>query len=190
MLVVLFVFTYFYFDYIQHLPHGTVLDDWVLRKLPPKDVSKPIVLFEASVFILLFIRCSTNPVMFLTFVISSIMIYATRDITIGMTQLRAPVGIIELKDPIASMVYKSGFVTRDLFYSGHVSFVFLIYLCSKNRVDKYYVLLAAVFIGILVLIQHVHYVIDVISAPFFSFVCFWMAKRILRNQHIKYKPLG
>jgi hypothetical protein len=186
MLVALFVFTYFYFDYIEHLPNGTVLNDWVLRKLPAKDVSAPIVFLEASVFILLFVRSSANPVMFLTFLISSILVFATRDITIGITLLRAPMGIIELKDPISDVVYRSGFIERDLFYSGHVSLLFLIYLCLYKKPDKYYTLFAVISVGLLILIQHVHYTVDVISAPFFSLVCFWAAKRILRFQHIKY----
>jgi hypothetical protein len=184
LLSIVFVFTYFYFDYIEHLPNGTALDDFVLRKLPARDVSSLIVFFEVSTVILLFARFSTNPVMFITFLMSFILVYIVRDVTIGITQLRAPAGIIELKDPLAGMVYRYRFITRDLFYSGHVSFVFLIYLCSNNKVDKYYTLCAVFFIGILLLIQHAHYVIDVISAPFFSFVCFWIAKRILHFQHV------
>jgi hypothetical protein len=185
-MVVLFVFTSFYFDYIEYLPNGTVLNDWVLRRLPAKDVSAPIVFFETSVFILFFVRSSTNPLMFLTFLISCILVFATRDITIGITQLRPPIGIIELNDPISDLVYKSGFIERDLFYSGHVSILFLIYLSLRKKADKYYTLFSLITVGFLILIQHVHYTVDVISAPFFSLVCFWGAKRILRFQHIKY----
>jgi hypothetical protein len=184
LLVALFIFTSFYFSYIECLPRGTVLDDWVLRRLPARDVSTLIVLFEASVFILLLARVSTNPVMFITFLFSSVLIYATRDLTIGITQLRAPVGLIELKDPIAGMVYRYGFVTRDLFYSGHIAFVFLIFLCDNNKIDRYYTLLACILIGFLLLVQHVHYMIDILAAPFFSFVCFWITKRIFRLQRI------
>src|ERR1700756_4469064 len=114
VLCLLCVFNYYFFYYIEHLSSGIVLNDWVLARLPAKDVSIPIVCFEGSVFVLLFIRSSIKPVIFITFLMGSLFIFITRDLTIGISQLRAPVGIIELKDPIGSIVYRSGFITRDL----------------------------------------------------------------------------
>ena len=172
-------FTYHFFNYIENSRGGEVLNDWMLNMLPAKDVSIPIVFFEGSVIILFFLRCTTNPAMFITALIGLIFIIASRCITIDITQFRAPIGIIALKDPIADMIYKTKFINRDLFYSGHVSILFLFYLCSSKKADKYYMLLAVILVGILLLIQHVHYTVDVISAPFFAFGCYWISKKLL-----------
>src|SRR6185312_10182590 len=144
VLAIVIFFTYHFFNYIESSTGGEVLNDWILNMLPPKDVSIPIVSFEASVIILFFLRCINNPTMFITFLIGLIFIVVSRCITIDISQFRAPKGIIELKDPIAGMIYKTKFINRDLFYSGHVSILCLFYLCSSKKADKYYMLLATI----------------------------------------------
>jgi hypothetical protein len=180
LLIALLLFTYFFFDYIDHLPTGITLDDWVLREFPAKDVSPLIVFFESSAIILLITRSITNPDIFITYLIAVIFILMSRIVAIDITRLSPPIGLIELKDPFADIVYKSGFIKRDLFYSGHASILFLIYLCLHKKTDRYYVLFAAISVCFLLLIQHVHYTVDIISAPFFSTGCFLLSKRLLR----------
>ena len=182
LLIAVMIFTYHFFNYIENCKGGEVLNDWVLRMLPAKDVSIPIVFFEASVIVIFILRSATDPIMFITFLIAFILILISRCTTIGITQFRAPIEIIELRDPIADMIYKVKFTNRDLFYSGHASILLLFYLCSNNKIDKYYILFAAISVSILVLIQHVHYTIDVVSAPFFALGCFLLSKRIV-NYH-------
>ena len=177
-LAFLAVFTYYFFDYIENRAGGVVMNDWILQMLPARNVSGLIVFFELSVIILFIIRAATNPAMVITFIIAYIFILATRSITIGITQLRPPVGLIELKDPIAGLIYRSKLSNRDLFYSGHTSLLFLFYLCSRKKVDRYYMLFAAIAVGVLLLIQHVHYTVDVVCAPFFAYGCFWLSKKI------------
>ncbi|HTA28674.1 MAG TPA: phosphatase PAP2-related protein [Bacteroidia bacterium] len=180
MIAALLIFTYHFFYYIEHLKGGTTLNDWVLKKIPAADVSWPITLLESSVIIIFLIRSVSNPNLFITYIIGFVFILFFRLITIYITQLNPPAGLIELKDPIAGMVYKSAFIKRDLFFSGHVSILCMFYLCSNNKIDKYYVVFAIISVGMLLLVQHVHYTIDVICAPFFSFGCFWLSKKFLR----------
>ena len=180
MLVAVYICTYFFFYYIEHLPEGTVLNDWILKKLPAEDVSVPIVILESSVILLLIIRSITDPDLFLSFLIAVIFVLIFRIITIDITRFNSPIGLIELKDPISDVVYKSGFIKRDLFYSGHVSILFLIFLCLHKKADKYYALFGVVAVGLLILIQHVHYTVDVVSAPFFSLGCFSLSKKLLQ----------
>ena len=177
-LVFLAVFTYYFFDYIENRLGGVVMNDWILQMLPAKDVSGIIVFFEMSVISLFIIRCATNPAMVITFLIAYIFVLVTRSVTIGITQLRPPIGLIELKDPIAGLIYRSKLSNRDLFYSGHTSLLFLFYLCSGKKADRYYMLFAAISVGVLLLIQHVHYTVDVVCAPFFTYGCFWLSKKI------------
>jgi len=173
------IFTYFFFDFIENRAGGVVMKDWLLQWLPARDVSIPIVFFEISVIILFIIRSTLNPNMVITFLIAYIFVLITRSVTIGITQLRPPIGLIELKDPIAGLIYRSKLSNRDLFYSGHTSLLFLIYLCSTKKTDRYYMLFATIVVGFLLLIQHVHYTVDVVCAPFFAFACYWISKKII-----------
>jgi len=177
-LFVVVIFTYFFFDYIENRSGGVVMNDWILRIIPAKDVSIPIVFFELSVIILFSIRCLTNPTIVVTFLLGYVLVLITRNITIGITQLRAPHGCINLQDPIAALIYRSSCCNRDLFYSGHVSLLFFIYLCSVKKPDKHYILFAVCSVGGLLLIQHIHYTVDVVCAPFFAFACYWISKKI------------
>ncbi len=178
ILAFLAVFTYYFFDYIENRSGGVVMNDWILQWLPAMDVSGIIVFFEISVIILFIIRSAANPAMVITFLLAYIFVLATRSVTIGITQLRPPIGLIELKDPIAGLIYRSKLSNRDLFYSGHTSLLFLFYLCSTKKADRYYMLLAVISVGFLLLVQHVHYTIDVVCAPFFTYGCFWLSKKI------------
>jgi len=172
------IFTFYFFDYIENTKGGVVMNDWLLRILPAKDVSIPIVLFEISVILLFSIRSFPNPTIVITFLMAYLFVLISRDFTIGITQLRPPTGLIQLKDPIAAMIYRTTAVNRDLFYSGHISLLFLFYLCSVKKADKYFVLFAVISVGILLLIQHVHYTVDVVCAPFFAYSCYWLSKKV------------
>jgi len=184
IMIALLILTSFFFKYIEDNPNGVILHDWVLNKLPSMDVSIPIVCFEVSVVTLLLVRSITSPILCITFLIAFLFILIFRIITIGLTQLDPPIGLVVLKDPIADVVYRSGFIKRDLFYSGHASILFLSSFCLSKRVDKYYVVSVAILVCILLLIQHVHYTIDIVCAPFFAFGCFSLSKKWLNFQSI------
>lgn len=178
-LLLMLVFTYYFLNYSEDRDGGIVMNDWVLDRIPARDVSMPITFCIATVMLLFTLRCLSNPNMLLTFLIAFIFILVTRIITISVTELRPPTGLIRLDDPICNLMYHSRFITRDLFYSGHTATLFLFYLCASKKPDRYYMFFATVAIGILVLVQHVHYTIDVVCAPFFAFGCYWLAKKIL-----------
>jgi hypothetical protein len=187
--VVLFS-THCLFNYIQDCKGGIVLNDWVLKEIPPRDVSVPITFLMTSVILLCILRFIPKPKVFVTAFIAFNFLLVTRIITISATRLIAPTGLIELKDPIGNILYGARFINRDLFYSGHTATLFTLYLCSFKKTDKYYILFAVISVGILLLVQHVHYTVDVVSAPFFAFGCFWSSKKITnlssvnRNSHL------
>jgi hypothetical protein len=175
--------TSFFFSYIEDSKEGVILNDWVLRNIPAIDVSIPIVILVTSCMLLTSIRCAPDPNLFITLIWAFVFQLIFRIITIAATRFYAPQGLIELKDPIGSLLYHSRFITRDLFYSGHTAFLFQFYLCSKKIKDKYYFLFCTVAVGILLLVQHVHYTVDVVTAPLFAFGCFWLSKRIILSQN-------
>jgi hypothetical protein len=91
--------------------------------------------------------------------------------------LEAPGTMIPLQDPfIEKFFYGQTRITKDLFFSGHVSILCL----TVFYMPKYKILMVMITaaVAVLILLQHVHYSIDVIAAPFFSWVSYKLAKRI------------
>ena len=177
------VSTDYFFRYIQHLKDGVTPDDWILKELPAINVSIPIVILMTSAILLFQVRCAANPDMFLVLTWTLLFQLIFRIITIDVTRFNTPPELIVLKDPVSSILYHGGFITRDLFYSGHTASMFVFFLCSRKKYDKYFMLFATIGVGILLLVQHVHYTIDVVAAPFFAFACYRLAKKVILLQN-------
>lgn len=175
--------TNYFFCYNEDQKGGVALNDWVLNRLPAEDVSMAITFFMSSVILLFLIRTVTNPAKFITSLIAYVIILTLRIITIAFTHFQAPAELVVLHDPVSNLVYGTRFITRDLFFSGHVATIFLIYLSLYKRVDKYYLLFVVFSVGILLLVQHVHYTVDIVCAPIFALGGFWLSKRMT---HLKY----
>ena len=101
-------------------------------------------------------------------------------LTISLFPLDPPPGLIHIKDPITSLCYGGSqvFMTKDLFFSGHTANLFVIYLVLHKKRDRQFALIAAITVAILVLVQHVHYTIDVIAAIIIPYCLFRLAKRL------------
>ena len=150
---------------------GIVLDDRLLHLIPSMDFSVLIFILVWSTFLLILIRCFQQPAIFLMILYFLILITLIRIITISIIPLNPPIGLIVLKDPLTSLTYGGSgvFITKDLFFSGHTSNLFMFYLCLQKKRDKQFALFTSLLVGLLVLVQHVHYSIDVIGAIVFTY---------------------
>ncbi|MGZ3922363.1 MAG: phosphatase PAP2-related protein [Flavisolibacter sp.] len=159
---------------------GYKMNDLVLNALTPRDVSVPIFLCIWLTVVLFFFRSATDPQLFLLYIYGFLLICLCRMITISLVPLEPPVNLIELRDPLSNYFYGSkNFITKDLFFSGHTATLSLFGFCFKTKYYKAIALLASLAVACLLLVQHVHYTVDVIAAPFFSYGCFLIAKRIV-----------
>ncbi|QNL52527.1 hypothetical protein H8S90_13020 [Olivibacter sp. SDN3] len=178
LLITIFLVLPYFFDHIE-LRDGVFLNDPLLQVLPAKDLSTPIFICIWSTTALLIYRCFFNPVIMITAMYGFILVLFTRMLTISLVPLDAPEGLIPLIDPISNLAYGNAqFITKDLFFSGHTSAMFLMSLCLLKRQDKMWAFIAAVLVGSMVLIQHVHYTIDVVAAPVFTYGCYWLGVQI------------
>ena len=151
------------FDFIESRG-GIKWNDPLLDILPSGDLSIPIFVAMYSLALLIIFRVIQNPHLLFQFLQVYITITILRFILIYLIPLDPPVGMVELRDPITKIFYGGKIITRDLFFSGHTSTMFLIFLILQKRNDKIIALGVTLFIVISLLIQHVHYTADVIAA--------------------------
>jgi len=157
--------------------NGFMLPDPLLAWLPSHNVSLAIFVVIWAISLLGILRAAQDPYMFLTFLWSYVLVLLFRTLTITLTPLDPPPGLVGLVDPVGNFFYGEKFITKDLFFSGHTSTVVLLFLCLPGKADKGLALIAIVVVGSLLLVQHVHYTLDVLGAIFFT----RLAYRIVRN---------
>ncbi|SEJ30876.1 PAP2 superfamily C-terminal [Dyadobacter koreensis] len=163
---------------------GIQIDDILLSILPAKDCSEAIFILIWSCVALATIRFLNNPMLFIVFLWSYVALCLTRIITISLVPLDAPAGLIPLRDPLSNYFYGQIFITKDLFYSGHTATLFLIFLCLEKKNDRLMVLFATGVVGLLLLVQHVHYSMDVLAAPFFAYFNVFCARKFLQSSRL------
>lgn len=162
---------------------GYRLNDWLLNRLTPRDVSIPVFMIVWGAGILGVYRALHNPLILLRFFYAYIFFIITRSTCLVFVPLDPPAGIVELKDPLTNIFYGGAFMMKDLFYSGHTTAVVIIAILLPKRSDKMVLVAAAIVLGGLLLVQHVHYTIDVLAALPFGFICCvagnWVVKKSL-----------
>lgn len=177
LLVLLIAFLPYYFAFIESRK-GVVLNDLVLDFIESANVSIPTFIIIWSLSLWYLVKSFKDPALTLLILWGLNVLFISRIISIYLVPLEPPAGLIELIDPITNSVYGAKFITKDLFFSGHTATLVCLALCLKKRNDKIIVFTGAVVVGILVLVQHVHYTIDVIAAFIFPFILIPIAKRI------------
>jgi hypothetical protein len=105
-----------------------------------------------------------------------------RTIAMYLTPLDAPGTLMVLDDPFIQLFGKGDVLTKDLFFSGHTGTLFLLFLLAENKTLKILFLISTIMVGSAVLLQHVHYSIDVFVAPFVAYCSY----RIIKNLHTKF----
>nr|WP_255476794.1 sphingomyelin synthase family protein [Mucilaginibacter sp. AK015] len=106
-------------------------------------------------------------------------------LTIYLVALDPPKGLIHLVDPLTGVFYGNNVITRDLFFSGHTSTLVLIFLCLEKRTDKILGFISIVAVMALLLVQHIHYTIDVVAAPVIVYMIFVLTRRLLKLDKLK-----
>ena len=86
----------------------------------------------------------------------------------AVTPLEAPPGMLPLRDPLVQVVGTGEVLTRDLFFSGHTATLALLMFLAPGRPSRRFFLACTALVAICVLLQHVHYTVDVLVAPFFA----------------------
>lgn len=97
--------------------------------------------------------------------------------------------LTHLQIPSSALVFTVpriiSFITfqNDLFFSGHTAVAFLGFLLFKTQKIRYFFLAASIMMGVVVLLMHVHYTIDVLSAFFITYGTFKIGEHIFRRMN-------
>jgi hypothetical protein len=171
-----------YFQWIQRR-EGIILNDFILEFIPPKNVSYPIFSIIYCTIIYLIVRLLATPKTFVWFAWAFNLETIFRFVTIYLVALNPPVGIVDLHDPVATLfIYgENMLITKDLFFSGHTAtMVFACYFLPLKK-EKITAIILTVILVVLLLIQHVHYTIDIIMAPLFTLLAIRIIKKWSKN---------
>ena len=172
------VFIPYFFSYIQSIK-GYAIDDFILNQFQVRDMSLYIFILNYAVLFLTIINLIPKPILFLKCLQAYCLLVVMRVVCMYCLPLDPDRYIIPLEDPFVGRFFYSGYViTKDLFFSGHVSTMFLFFLAIPVRLLKYIFFAATLLVAIFILIQHVHYSIDIIAAPLFSWICYRLVHSI------------
>lgn len=156
---------------------GFYVYDPVLDLLPAMDMSVPIFIVMYSTTLLGFWILGRYPRSLVLGFWAYTFMYLFRFGCIYMVPMYAPDDLVVLKDPVVDMLHiHTTFLRRDLFYSGHFATCFLLYLMIKPRWYQGFFLLSSYVVGLLILIQHIHYSYDILGAVFFSYISVYCAQ--------------
>ena len=152
--------------------NGVELNDPILKLFKPIDISSLIFGIIYLSIIIGLISLINNPKRLVFALQVYTLIVLVRILTLFLTPFNAPENMIPLVDPVVKNLGTGQMLTKDLFFSGHTATMFFLFLVSVNRKMKMFFLLGFIIIAIALLLQHVHYTIDVIAAPFFTYTSF------------------
>lgn len=155
--------------------NGFAFSDPILSLFDPLNLTwLTFGLIYAAVFSGLF-HFGKNPQLLQLAFLSYAFTASLRMIAMYTLPLNPPETMIMLNDPFVQFFGSGDILTKDLFFSGHTSTMFLLYLITESKKLKMVFLLGTILVAICVLLQHVHYTVDVIAAPFFAYGAYVIA---------------
>jgi hypothetical protein len=165
---------------------GMRLNDFVLNMLPPIDLSTPIFLITYSTVFFVLIELLSAPDRLAKGLQMFALLSFLRTLTIYLVPLEAPADIIFLNDPFANILLHQPDlkVVKDLFFSGHTATIALMFFLTKIKWIRIYCGIALIVSPAFILLQHVHYTIDIIAAIPAAYFCY----RLVNWLHTQRNP--
>lgn len=163
---------------------GFSFDDPILSLFQPINLSWVIFFFlYASVLFSFFILLQNPQELILGFFAYAFLLFL-RMSCMYLLPLDPPKDIVLLKDPIIEYFGTEKTLTRDLFFSGHSSLAFLLFLLVRWKPARLFLFFAFVVVATGVLLQKAHYTVDVVVAIFASYCSFAWTRSILLKFNI------
>ncbi len=162
-------------NYVE-MRKGILLNDKLLEIIPSFDFSLFVFILLYSSLTIVILTHLQKPKVILRIIEMHFFVAVVRQICILCIALEPPVGIIVLRDVfLENTVYpRNSPLTKDLFFSGHVASIWLYFLCAENKMIKYYLGFATLFMSFMILSMRVHYSYDIYGAFFFTTIIYFL----------------
>lgn len=181
------VLPYYFINILLPKP-GSPISDPVLNFFTPRDWSIEIFvgIYLATVLSLVF--NSTKPYTILVGLQTYVIVNFMRLTSLYLFTLEAPDGIIPLSDPfLTKFAYGQAVFVKDLFFSGHISTLAILFFIENKRVLKWFILISMIAVAVMLAWQRVHYSIDMLAAPLITWIVFRLFTRLnrltIKNYH-------
>jgi len=157
------------------------VNDIILSNIPVYDVDFTFIYGPLFIWFFVATLCIHEPKK-IPFVLKSIALFIfIRSIFITLTHIGPFPDQIVFSNDSTDWINNFAF-GGDLFFSAHTGLPFLMALVfGKNLLLKIIFTVSAVFFGIVVLLGHLHYSIDVISAFFITYTIFHIAEKLFKK---------
>lgn len=155
--------------------HGIAFNDPIMNALPALNVS--VFIFSITYGSILLYAFLERKKAF--FVERAVVAYAAvlllRIGTISLLPLRPPEDLVFLEDPFLNELIYPGRIVCDLFFSGHTSLLMILFFLSKRWIFA----ALGLVLALLLMVQRVHYSIDVLAAVPFTFLIVLSVEKLL-----------
>lgn len=171
-------------DFIEARP-GARLNDPLLRLTTPIDLTWPIFLLVYGSLIAGVGALLRHPQRLVFALQLYALMVVSRIMAMYLLPLDPPAHMIALRDPIVELFGTGQLLTRDLFFSGHTATLFILFLTANRRVTRIAFMLLTLVVAAAMLLQHVHYSVDVLAAFFFTYADY----ALLRKFRVRFPPV-
>ncbi|GHN01337.1 hypothetical protein WSM22_28260 [Cytophagales bacterium WSM2-2] len=152
---------------------GVPLHDPILNFFTPKDWSIEIFVLLYFCTVLSLTSNLAKPRVVLLGFQTYVIVNFLRITSLYLFTLEAPEGIIPLSDPFLTVfAYGQPVYVKDLFFSGHVSTLCVLFFIEERKKLKLLILASALAVSVLLAWQRVHYTLDMVAAPVITWVVF------------------
>lgn len=151
---------------------GAVLPDPILNLFNPIDLTWLTFALIYGSIVVAIVTLSKNPKQLMFAIQLYTVMVAVRIAAMYLLPLEPPITMIALNDPFVEFFGTGQTLTKDLFFSGHTATLFILFLVSEKKMIKTVFLISTIVVAISVILQHVHYSIDVFAAVFFAYACY------------------
>lgn len=160
---------------------GVIFNDPILNLFNPLDLTWLTFTLIYGSLLVAVLYLSGKPELLRAAIFTYSITVTFRIVVMYLLPLEPPTQMIPLNDPFVQFFGSGKILTKDLFFSGHTSTLFILFLITESKPLKNIFLTATVLVAIFVVLQHVHYTIDVMAAPFFAYTAFRIFKVIQNN---------
>ncbi|MFA6300806.1 MAG: phosphatase PAP2-related protein [Candidatus Paceibacterota bacterium] len=183
LLGVSLIMQFFISGYVNSLP-STPVADLILSNTRVYDVGG-IFVYGSVLLVFIGIFIGIKHISYVPFALKSVALFTLiRSIFVILTHISAfPTHVVINSSFFNEEAFNGIFTGNDLFFSGHTGLPFLLALMFwENKSIRTVFLGFSVLFAIVVLLGHIHYSIDVLSAYFITFTIFTICKFLFKRE--------